>query len=69
MRELIGDLRGSPDLIAVLGAMPDAGSARQPLPAGFAEPLACGTRNHWTCMDPVETAVDAVEDALSHLGF
>jgi hypothetical protein len=68
MRELIGDLRGSPDLIAVLVLCLTLGVARQPLPAGFAEPLA-GTRNHWTCMDPVETAVDAVEDALSHLGF
>jgi hypothetical protein len=68
MRELIGDLRESPDLIAVLVLCLTLGVARQPLPSGFAEPLD-GIRNHWTCVDPVETAVDAVEDALSHLGF
>jgi hypothetical protein len=68
MRELIGDLRGSPDLIAVLVLCLALGVARQPLPSAFAEPLA-GTRNHWTCVDPVETVVDAVQDALSHLDF
>jgi hypothetical protein len=68
MRGLIEDLRGSPDLIAILVLCLTLGVARQPLPSGFAEPLA-DTRNHWTCVDPVETVVDAVQDALSHLDF
>ena len=68
MRELIEDLRGSPDLIAVLVLCLTLGLASQPLPSGWTEPLA-GTRNNWTCVDPVETAVDAVQDALSHLDF
>jgi hypothetical protein len=68
MRGLIEDLRGSPDLIAILVLCLTLGVARQPLPSGFAEPLA-DTGNHWTCVDPVETVVDAVQDALSHLDF
>ncbi|MGC9970714.1 MAG: hypothetical protein ABSE56_09005 [Bryobacteraceae bacterium] len=68
MRALLEDLRQSPDIIAVLVLCLMLGVARQPLPPGWAAPPT-GMRIHWTCDNPAQTALDAVEDALSQLDF
>ena len=68
MRGLLEDLRQCPDIIAVLVLCLMLGVARQPLPTGWAAPPT-GLRIHWTCGNPAQSAVDAVEDALSGLDF
>jgi hypothetical protein len=68
MRGLLEDLRQCPDIIAVLVLCLMLGVARQPLPPGWAAPPT-GMRIHWTCDNPAQTALDAVENALSQLDF
>jgi hypothetical protein len=68
MRALLEDLRQCPDIIAVLVLCLMLGVARPPLPPGWAAPPA-GMRIHWTGTNPAQTALEAVEDALSRLDF
>ena len=68
MRAFLEDLRQCPDIIAVLVLCLVLGAARLPLPTGWADPPA-GMRIHWTCDNPAQTALDAIDDAVSQLDF
>jgi hypothetical protein len=68
MRGLLEDLRQCPDIIAVLVLCLMLGVARQPLPPAWAAPPT-GMQIHWTCGNPAQMALDAIDDALSRLDF
>ena len=68
MRALLEPLRQNPDIVAVLVLCLTLGVARQPLPATWAAPTS-GIKIHWTCTNPIETAVDAIEEGLSRFEF
>jgi hypothetical protein len=68
MRALLEEFRQSPDIIAVLVLCLMLGIASQPRPSCWSAPPA-GMRIHWTCVNPIPNALDAVRAGLSRIGL